>query len=219
MTFWRIVAPLLKPALAGAILLLFVGFSRAVSTTILFVGPGTELLSVTLFSYSQAGRFEVVSALAMVLMVINVAGLVIARRWGRSAIVRGSDHGRSGMVLRWLQGFSIGDCWFGGCTPPMAATPTAAPAAQRGPRTRRRRRPAKPGRHRWRRDHEVLRGGQDEGKLVIYGVGNPTLYNPVRDAFMARFPGIALEGVDQRGRESRRRSLPSSSRAATSSTW
>jgi iron(III) transport system substrate-binding protein len=42
-----------------------------------------------------------------------------------------------------------------------------------------------------------------EGKLVLYGVGNATLYNPVRDAFMKRFPGIQLEGVDQRGRESR----------------
>jgi iron(III) transport system permease protein len=81
-TFLRVVAPLLKPALAGAVLLLFVGFSRAVSATILFVGPGTELLSVSLFSYSQAGRFEVVSALAMVLMLINVTGLVIARRLG-----------------------------------------------------------------------------------------------------------------------------------------
>jgi iron(III) transport system permease protein len=81
-TFTRVVAPLLKPALAGAVLLLFVGFSRAVSATILFVGPGTELLSVSLFSYSQAGSFEIVSALAMVLMVINVAGLVIARRLG-----------------------------------------------------------------------------------------------------------------------------------------
>ena len=42
-----------------------------------------------------------------------------------------------------------------------------------------------------------------EGKLVLYGVGNATLYNPVRDAFMKSFPGIQLEGVDQRGRESR----------------
>src|SRR5207247_5671027 len=41
-----------------------------------------------------------------------------------------------------------------------------------------------------------------EGKLVLYGVGNTTLYNPVRDAFQKRFPGIQLEGVDQRGRES-----------------
>jgi iron(III) transport system permease protein len=81
-TFRHIVAPLLKPALAGAFLLLFVGFSRAVSATILFTGPGTELLAVTLFSYSQAGRFQIVSALAIVLMTINVAGLVIARRLG-----------------------------------------------------------------------------------------------------------------------------------------
>ncbi len=42
-----------------------------------------------------------------------------------------------------------------------------------------------------------------EGKLVLYGVGNATLYNPVRDAFQKRFPGIELNGVDQRGRESR----------------
>jgi iron(III) transport system permease protein len=81
-TFVHIVAPLLKPALAGAFLLLFVGFSRAVSATILFVGPGTELLAVTLFSYSQAGRFQIVSALAIVLMTINVTALVVARRLG-----------------------------------------------------------------------------------------------------------------------------------------
>jgi iron(III) transport system permease protein len=81
-TFRHIVAPLLKPALAGAFLLLFVGFSRAVSATILFVGPGTELLAVTLFSYSQAGRFAIVSALAIVLMTINMTGLVVARRLG-----------------------------------------------------------------------------------------------------------------------------------------
>jgi iron(III) transport system substrate-binding protein len=42
-----------------------------------------------------------------------------------------------------------------------------------------------------------------EGKLVLYGVGTAALYNPVRDAFMKRFPGIELQGVDQRGRETR----------------
>ena len=81
-TFMHILAPLLKPAVAGAFLLVFVSFSRAVSTTILFVGPGTELLAVTLFSYSQAGKFQIVSALAIVLMIINVTALVVARRMG-----------------------------------------------------------------------------------------------------------------------------------------
>ena len=52
------------------------------SATILFVGPGTELLAVTLFSYSQAGKFAIVSALAIVLMTINMTGLVVARRLG-----------------------------------------------------------------------------------------------------------------------------------------
>jgi iron(III) transport system permease protein len=81
-TFTHIVAPLLRPAFAGAFLLLFVSFSRAVSATILFVGPGTELLAVTLFSYSQAGKFQIVSALAIVLVIINVSALVVARRLG-----------------------------------------------------------------------------------------------------------------------------------------
>jgi ABC-type Fe3+ transport system permease subunit len=35
-----------------------------------------------LFSYSQAGKYEIVSALAIVLMLINVSGLVVARRLG-----------------------------------------------------------------------------------------------------------------------------------------
>jgi iron(III) transport system permease protein len=87
-TFWTVVLPLLKPAFAGAFLLLFIGFSRAVSSTILFTGPGVELLAVTLFSYSQAGRLETVSALAMVLLAINGTGLIIARKLG--AFGRGS---------------------------------------------------------------------------------------------------------------------------------
>jgi iron(III) transport system permease protein len=81
-TFWTVVLPLLRPAFAGAVMLLFIGFSRAVSSTILFTGPGNELLAVTLFSYSQAGRLETVSALAMVLLLINGTGLLIARRLG-----------------------------------------------------------------------------------------------------------------------------------------
>src|SRR5207244_10313071 len=67
-TFRHILTPLLKPALAGAFLLLFVNFSRAVSTTIRFVGPGTELPAVSLFRYSQAGTYEIVRALAIVLV-------------------------------------------------------------------------------------------------------------------------------------------------------
>ncbi len=44
---------------------------------------------------------------------------------------------------------------------------------------------------------------KQEGKLVLYGVGTPDLYEPIRAGFAARFPGIELQGVDQRGRDSR----------------
>lgn len=82
-TFRKIILPLLKPALAAGMLMLFVNFSRAVSTTILFSVHGTELLAVTLFKYSQVGtRLGLVSALAVVLTVINVTAMLIARRLG-----------------------------------------------------------------------------------------------------------------------------------------
>src|SRR5712692_3151228 len=44
---------------------------------------------------------------------------------------------------------------------------------------------------------------KQEGKLVVYGVGTPDLYEPIRAGFVSRFPGIELQGVDQRGRDSR----------------
>jgi iron(III) transport system substrate-binding protein len=44
---------------------------------------------------------------------------------------------------------------------------------------------------------------KQEGKLVLYGVGTPDLYEPIRAGFTSRFPGIELQGVDQRGRDSR----------------
>src|SRR6266581_8242809 len=55
--------------------------------------------------------------------------------------------------------------------------------------------------------HRGTSAAKKEGKLVVYGVGNATLYNPIRDAFLKRFPGIQLEGVDQRGRDSREKVL------------
>jgi iron(III) transport system substrate-binding protein len=48
---------------------------------------------------------------------------------------------------------------------------------------------------------------KQEGKLVLYGVGTPDLYEPVRAAFVNRFPGIEVQGVDQRGRETREKVL------------
>ena len=81
-TFRHVVAPLVKPAMTAAFVLLFTSFSRSLSSVILLAGLGTELLSVVLFRYTLNGELSVVAALAMVLLTLNVAGLAIARRLG-----------------------------------------------------------------------------------------------------------------------------------------
>jgi iron(III) transport system substrate-binding protein len=48
---------------------------------------------------------------------------------------------------------------------------------------------------------------KQEGKLVLYGVGTQDLFEPIRAAFVNRFPGIEVDGVDQRGRETREKVL------------
>jgi iron(III) transport system substrate-binding protein len=110
------------------------------------------------------------------------------------------------------------------CSPPLAATPTAAPAPPTAapaakPTTAPAAAPAGQAAQPTTApaakaapagdaavaaaEAKYYEAAKKEGKLVVYGVGNATLYNPIRDAFMKRFPGIQLEGVDQRGRESR----------------
>jgi len=81
-TYRRVLLPLARPALLAGALILFVTFSRALSSVVLLSGPGTELLSVVLFKYFNAGRVEAVCALAMLMLVINLVGLAIARRTG-----------------------------------------------------------------------------------------------------------------------------------------
>jgi iron(III) transport system substrate-binding protein len=122
-----------------------------------------------------------------------------------------------------LTGFAL---LMAACSPPLAATPTAVPAkpteaaakpaaagspsaaaspvaavpaAQSGGATA---------------DAEIAKirtqyydAAKGEGKLVIYGVGPPELFNPVKAAFEQEFPGITVEGVDQRGRETREKIL------------
>lgn len=47
-------------------------------------------------------------------------------------------------------------------------------------------------------------GAKKEGKLVIYGLGEPFL-TPIRDSFRKRYTGIEIEAFDEPGRASRER--------------
>jgi iron(III) transport system substrate-binding protein len=89
------------------------------------------------------------------------------------------------------------------CSPPLAATPTAAPAAPTAAPAAPTAAPKPSASSLDAAIASYYDAAKKEGKLVVYGVGNAALYTPVRDAFNKKFPGIQLEGVDQRGRESR----------------
>ncbi|MBV9602347.1 MAG: extracellular solute-binding protein [Chloroflexi bacterium] len=106
------------------------------------------------------------------------------------------------------------------CNPPLAATPTAAPTSPPAPTTAAAPAPATSApagqptsaaaaatsTSTNSLDAAIAKyydAARQEGKLVVYGVGPAELYNPVHDAFVKRFPGIDLQGVDQRGRETR----------------
>jgi len=102
------------------------------------------------------------------------------------------------------------------CSPPLAATPTAAPTTPPAPTAAPK--PTAPAGQPTAAAAaatttsasnldaaigKYYEAAKKEGKLVVYGVGTASLYNPVHDAFIKRFPGIDLQGVDQRGRETR----------------
>jgi iron(III) transport system substrate-binding protein len=110
--------------------------------------------------------------------------------------------------------FTVLSLMLAACSQPSAATPTTAPAAAstaaKPPAT-----PAaaaaqaavsQPTAVAPQLDQAyatLYPAAKQEGKLVLYGVGTPDLYEPVRAGFAQHFPGIELQGVDQRGRDSR----------------
>lgn len=65
-TFIRIVVPLLAPALIGGWLFVFLLSVQAVSLPLLLVGPGSEIVSVTLFDLWQNGQVTELAAMGVV---------------------------------------------------------------------------------------------------------------------------------------------------------
>lgn len=67
-----VVAPLLKKALLGGWLLVFILATRELSAAIFLVGPETRTISVLLYDLSEEGNLEVLSALGGILLVITL---------------------------------------------------------------------------------------------------------------------------------------------------
>jgi iron(III) transport system permease protein len=78
-TFLQIWVPLLRPAVLGAWILLFVIAVRVLDLAVLFAGPGTRVLSVDIFFWTITGRPEAASVLALLQTALVLAGYVVAR--------------------------------------------------------------------------------------------------------------------------------------------
>jgi len=72
-TFLRIVIPLLMTALFGVWLLIFLLSVQAVSLPLLLVGPGTEVIAVTLFDLWQNGQAPELASMGVVWVILITA--------------------------------------------------------------------------------------------------------------------------------------------------
>jgi iron(III) transport system permease protein len=73
---WEVVLPVLKMSLLGSWLLIFVIGTRELSTAMFLSGPQTRVLSVLTIEMSEQGQYEILSAIAVLLLLIT--GIVVA---------------------------------------------------------------------------------------------------------------------------------------------
>ncbi len=87
----KVVAPLLKRALIGGWVLVFIPATRELSAAIFLTGPNTQVMSVVLFDLSGEGNFEYLAALGAVLLVATVILVAVSfRLLGRDFMLRRS---------------------------------------------------------------------------------------------------------------------------------
>lgn len=85
-TALRIWRPILQPALAGAWIYLFVIAVRTLDSALLLTGPGSEVLSVSIFQQTSRGDNVVASALAIVQVGIVLLAYLLTRVVSRRAV-------------------------------------------------------------------------------------------------------------------------------------
>ena len=85
----KITAPLVKQALLGGWLIVFIVASRELSSAIFLVGPRTRTMSVLLYDLSEAGNFEVLAAFGGLLLLITMVFVGIGMKLvGRDFMLR-----------------------------------------------------------------------------------------------------------------------------------
>jgi len=85
----RVTAPLIRKALLGGWLVVFIVASRELSASIFLVGPRTRTMAVLLYDMSEAGNFEILAAFGGILMVITIVFVGVGMKLlGRDFMLR-----------------------------------------------------------------------------------------------------------------------------------
>lgn len=85
----HVTAPLVKKALLGGWLIVFIVASRELSAAVFLVGPRTRTMSVLLYDLSEAGNFEVLAAFGGILLVVTMVFVAIGMKLaGRDFMLR-----------------------------------------------------------------------------------------------------------------------------------
>lgn len=86
---WNVVLPVLKKSLLGSWLLIFVIGTRELSTAMFLSGPQTRVVSVLTIEMSEQGQYEILSAIAVLLLLITGIVVVIGTKIvGRDFMLR-----------------------------------------------------------------------------------------------------------------------------------
>jgi iron(III) transport system permease protein len=88
-TLTQIVVPLLRTALIGSWLLVFIGATRELSTAIFLTGPKTKVMSVLMLDLSEEGNFETLAALGCLMLAVACVVVAVGQRIaGRDFMLR-----------------------------------------------------------------------------------------------------------------------------------
>lgn len=79
-TMWRVLVPLLRPALASAFVLLFVSFLKEYASALFLVARGSEVIGTTMIELWRQGNSGPVAALATIQLLITFVVLVVSQR-------------------------------------------------------------------------------------------------------------------------------------------
>lgn len=87
----RVVLPLLKKTMLGAWILIFIICTRELSTAIFLSGPESRVISVLTLDLSEQGRYEILAAMGVVLLIVTTAVVGIGMKLlGRDFMIRRS---------------------------------------------------------------------------------------------------------------------------------